>query len=593
MKTMLRRMLVRLLVLTGLKPRAARSVLDDLATARARLALALGASVVAPVLELAFISLLYTMVEPAQKEAALQLVRSIGLDTVVQRVGGEANYPILAGALSFGLLGAMVGAKYLFGYQHAYFLLLSFVTQSRRVIAAYLHASPACAMTLDRGRVANAAVTEASHYGRVVFALLDMVSNVVAAVLFIAAGVVMAPVLLFLVVLVGVLTVCLTRRGFLRQRAIGERRVDVQSGLTGSIWELLEAYRTIKVEAAEHRILRRFKRELREKQTWRVDKARAELEVKLGAEGIIYLSLLGMLLVATTVVQLDVALLLMFLVLMSRLQKYVGLIQQAWVQVQHALPSLAVMSDIVDMCQASASVPPQQASLEAPPATIRLTFDRVDFRYKDEQRVLEDVSLQVEPGERVLIQGPSGQGKSTLLYLACGLLRPTAGRVLVDGDPIDDELFYRLRPALTYVAPNTYLFRGSIRENLCLGTDHEEAVLLAALERARLGELVRRMPEGLDGDIGENGRDLSLGERQRVMLARLFLKRPKLILLDEATTNLDLENERMILADLFANVPPDTVILMVTHRAPVGVTFSKIFELDGGRLRPRTVAVSA
>ena len=91
---------------------------------------------------------------------------------------------------------------------------------------------------------------------------------------------------------------------------------------------------------------------------------------------------------------------------------------------------------------------------------------------------------------------------------------------------------------------------------------------------------MNRLPEGLDSDIGDDGCHLSLGERQRIMLARIFLKRPLLVLMDEATTNLDLENEAAILRDLWANVDRNAIVLMVTHRAPVGVEFSVTLDLD-------------
>jgi ABC-type transport system involved in cytochrome bd biosynthesis fused ATPase/permease subunit len=137
-----------------------------------------------------------------------------------------------------------------------------------------------------------------------------------------------------------------------------------------------------------------------------------------------------------------------------------------------------------------------------------------------------------------------------------------------------------MRSAVTYLAPNVYLFRGSIRENLCLDIDYPEPEIQRAIDLARLRSVVNRLPEGLDSDIGEDGCHLSLGERQRIMLARIFLKRPLLVLMDEATTNLDLENEAAVLRDLWANIDRNAIVLMVTHRAPVGVDFSVTLDVD-------------
>lgn len=170
--------------------------------------------------------------------------------------------------------------------------------------------------------------------------------------------------------------------------------------------------------------------------------------------------------------------------------------------------------------------------------------------------LLERVSLAIPSGAFVGLTGPSGVGKTTLLDLAAGLLSPDAGTVAVEAAG---------RERLAYVAQEAFLFDGSIRRNLAWGRpEATEAEMLWALDLVGAGCLLERL--GLDGRLGDRGARVSAGERQRLALARAVLRRPRLLILDEATNALDLTAERAILARL-DQLRPATTILMVSHRA--------------------------
>lgn len=586
----LRRAVIAALVRVGIDRRSAADVAADLGEQRGRLALALVASVVAPIAEIAFITVLYAVVEPGQRQSLLASFAKLGVPTA--SIPPHALGGVLIG-MAAALLTIAIVSKYTFGLTHAKFLLSTFVTQSRRVVQAYLYASPSRVVGLERATVASAAMTESSKYGRVVYSLLDALSNLLAAVVFLLTAIVLSPGLVLVAAVVAVFTILVTARGFRRQKETGRQSVEVQASLVGSVWEILNGYRTVKIEGGERQLLQRLVQDLRSKQSWRLVKARSELFIKLGSESTLYIALLGIVVLSTTVLRIEASLVLVFLVLMARLQKYLGALQQSWIEVQHSLPSLSTMAGIVEQCQRQALKPLTWQEAGPQPDAIQIEARDITFGYGDDPPVLKNVSLVVPPGERVLIQGGSGQGKSTLLYMLGGLLPPVTGSVLVNGERLTDERFYRLRPSVTYVAPNTYLFRGSIKDNLCLGTEFSDAAIQQAIASANLGALVARMPGGIDADIGENGALLSLGERQRVMLARIFLKRPLLILLDEATANLDLANESAILSDLFALIDARATVIMVAHRPPQGVTFTRTFDLRDGAFVRRAEGATA
>lgn len=576
------------LVAAGIDRLSASAITSDLGRHRLRLALVIAASLAAPVAEVAFIGLLYAMVDAAQLQRVAERLDGLGWTSAVTAVGGPLA---VAAAGAAACLIVAVAAKYVSGLEHARFLLSSFITQSRRIVEAYLFTPPDRGRTIDRAAIGSLAITEASQHGRVVYALLDTAANGAAVVLFIAAAIATSPWLLLMAAVVGATTLSVTGRGFRRQRAAGQQTVETNAALMGGLWEILNGYRTVKVEGGERQLLARLATDLRTKQTWRMEKARGELFIKLGTETTLYAALLGITVASVVALRVPASLVLVFLVLMGRLQKYLSAVQQAWIQVQYALPSLRAMSDAIEMCRAGTVDPPKApVSADGLPQRLDVVFDGVRFSYGAGSDIVRDLSMTIAAGERVLVQGPSGEGKSTLLYLAGGLVTPTSGRVLWNGEPVTAERFYALRRLVTYVAPNTYLFRGSIRDNLCLGIEFGDAEVASAVEQAKLRPLVERLPGGLDADIGENGINLSLGERQRVMLARIFLKRPLLVLLDEATANLDVDNERAILMDLFTHIDQQASVVMVTHRAPAGIEFTRAYELSAGRLRPRSLA---
>ena len=567
------------LVRVGFRPRSADDLVRDLSRSRWRLSVTVIASMLAPLAEIGFIFLLYALVEPAQRTALTERLAAVRIAAFQAAMSTEHGYVLITAGVAVVLLCATIAAKAVYGYLQAEFLFQSYITQSRRILAAYLAATPARAMTLDRARLANVAVIETGLYGKVVFSLLDALTNVVGAILFAAAATTMAPGLVALAVVIAAVTFIITHRGFALQKKLGVQRIQVQTSLLGRVWEILNGYRTIKIEAGERKLLDLLWRDLQRGQKWRLTKQNNEQSIKLGSEATLYLALLAMIVLATTVFGLAASLVLVFLVVLGRLQKYVTGLQQAWIQVQHSAPSVNAIADVLDVCETE-SRPAEFDTASARPPSVALKFDQVTFNYDAGAPVLRNVSLAFKPGDRVLIQGPSGKGKSTLLFLAAGLLRPTAGSVTINGENLDDAVFYRIRSVVTYLAPNVYLFRGSIRENLCLDIDYPEPEIQRAIDLARLRSVVTRLPEGLDSDIGEDGCHLSLGERQRIMLARIFLKRPLLVLMDEATTNLDLDNEAAVLRDLWANIDRNAIVLMVTHRAPVGVDFSVTLDVD-------------
>ncbi len=215
-----------------------------------------------------------------------------------------------------------------------------------------------------------------------------------------------------------------------------------------------------------------------------------------------------------------------------------------------------------------------------------LEFDHVHFTYQpDEREVLSEINFSVSPGSRIAIVGPSGSGKSTLVRLALRFWDPTHGTVRLDGHDIRKYALTDLRTLFGVVTQDTYLFNDTIRGNLLLARpEASDSEIQQVLEQAQLTDFMRQLPQGLQTWVGEHGLRLSGGERQRLAIARALLKNAPLLILDEATANLDPLTESALLEALDKLMRGRTT-LMITHRLTMLEQMDEILVLDHGKMR--------
>ena len=215
-----------------------------------------------------------------------------------------------------------------------------------------------------------------------------------------------------------------------------------------------------------------------------------------------------------------------------------------------------------------------------------VTADAVSFAY-DDAPVIDDVDFTVDGGSTTAIVGPTGAGKSTLVKLLLRLYDPDSGSIRIDGQDIADVSLDSLRQAVGYVSQDTYLFYGSVAENIRYGRfDATDAEVRAAAEAAQADAFIRALPDGYDTAIGERGVKLSGGQRQRLSLARAILRDPDLLILDEATASVDTATELAIQRSLAA-VTAERTSIVIAHRLSTVRDADEIIVLDQGRVRER------
>jgi ATP-binding cassette subfamily C protein CydC len=218
------------------------------------------------------------------------------------------------------------------------------------------------------------------------------------------------------------------------------------------------------------------------------------------------------------------------------------------------------------------------------PTGTTLRFEDIGFRWQtDRPAVFEGLTLEIPAGARVAVLGPSGSGKSTLAALALKVVSPDLGRVMLGGVDIAALNDKDLRSRISWLSQATHLFNDTIRNNLLLAKpDASDPDLWTALAAARIDELVRTLPDGLNTWVGESGRGFSGGQGRRLVLARALLSPAPLLILDEPCTGLDAENERAFLATLNEAAEGRSVML-IAHRLTGVERLDRIWRLSGGR----------
>ncbi|SDT35677.1 ATP-binding cassette, subfamily B/ATP-binding cassette, subfamily B, MsbA [Paenibacillaceae bacterium GAS479] len=221
---------------------------------------------------------------------------------------------------------------------------------------------------------------------------------------------------------------------------------------------------------------------------------------------------------------------------------------------------------------------------ELPKVRGRIDFQDVCFGYTSSSDVVKNINLSIQPGEKVALVGTSGHGKSSLIKLLSRFYDPTEGAVYLDGINLTRTSLKRLRESIGYVFQETYLYGGTVKENIQFGNENAvDGDIIAAAKAAKAHEFIMALPEGYDTTIGERGNKLSGGQRQRIAIARMILKNPAIVVLDEATSALDHENEAEVKKALDQLFKGRTMIA-VAHRISTIQDFDKVVVIENGRI---------
>ncbi len=370
------------------------------------------------------------------------------------------------------------------------------------------------------------------------------------------------------------------------QRA--QRRAQESVGAMGAALDrVLQAFRTVKASGAEERETAAVAAAARHAHDRGVSVAKWSSVTDVTMTMSIQLAFLAVLGVGGARVasgSLEISSLIAFLLYLFYLMGPIGGLVEGWTGLQSGLAAVRRIDEVESL--PSEPTDERGGLTQGDGGPLGVTFQDVTFGYGDERAPAHrGVTFDVPAGGMVALVGPSGAGKSTVFSLLERFYDHEAGTITVDGRDIRDWPLSELRGSLAYVEQDAPVLAGTLRENLLFAAPAaDESELTAAVARTRLDALVERLPEGLDTAVGHRGVTLSGGERQRVAIARALLRHPRLLLLDEVTSQLDAVNEQA-LRDVILELAERTTVLVIAHRLSTVRHADRIVVLEEGRVR--------
>lgn len=456
---------------------------------------------------------------------------------------------------------------------------------SVRLFKAVAYAEWQLLIAKKKSDITNVIITELLRVYSGVSFFLQMMSTALITLIQIALAVLIAPGLTCFV-LAGALILFMLLQKFSREsRRMGQNISDLNRDLLFDLTEHLNGIKEIKsygVEAAQvHNFIKT--RNMMKKNLTRFNRVqtRTNMIYKVGSAVFISLFLFS----AIEIFKLDAQAFIVVSVIASRIWPKLSSFQMGLQNINMVLPSFKAAKELENHCLAARENLPEDGPVKKIELKHGVEFRDVTFYYDSARagHAVKEASFVLPAGTTTALVGVSGAGKSTMVDLLIGLLTPKEGDILVDGRPLT-EILRPWRNSIGYVPQDALLFNASIRDNLLWASpDAPEEGLWEALRLASVDSFVSSLPDGLDTVVGDRGVRLSGGERQRVVLARALLRKPSVLILDEATSSLDSENEKRI-QQAVENLQGKMTIVVIAHRISTIRNADRILVLEQGRI---------
>ena len=480
-------------------------------------------------------------------------------------LGVTAGFEVVLGSF-VGLLALQAGLRRLSDHHNAR-IEANYTAHLRdSVYAALIRARWGVFTRLRGADLTRVLTTEADHAGFAAQQAVALAGLAGLALVHLSVALVLSPPLTALALGCGLVLALALRPLNRRAHEAGKAGHQCRSELTAAIAEHLAGFKMAKSHGRGGHHFERFRSATHGIVEHMVAARRTFSASRVFFELAGWTALMGFLYVAVKWVRLELAQLVLMVFVFTRLLPRIGNIQNTWQHIIHYQPAFEAVEKLRAELDAG-----REETAEAP-GTIELRdavrLDQVTFRHETagERAAVREVSLAIPARRMTALVGASGAGKSTLADLVLGLLSPTTGRVLLDGEPLVGARLAAWRNSIGYVPQEPFLFHDTIRANLLWAQpDATEAELRKVLRAAAAEDFVARLPQGLDSVVGDRGVRLSGGERQRLTLARALLRRPTLLLLDEATSALDHENERLV-QEAIAKLHGELTLVVIAHR---------------------------
>ena len=393
-------------------------------------------------------------------------------------------------------------------------------------------------------------------------------------ILFITA-LITSPFITLAAIILGVMSIVINVLNFNRMQSIGDAKVEIHEEMLYEVNQSIRCFEIIKFDNLKHVVLRKMNAIIQRDWSWRVEKRTTGERVNMLSDSFGLISLLIIVTIASTIISLSISALLILILLFSRLRAYTAEYQVHWINIkEHRAGTLQLLET---MERLAANNVGHQTSIN----TIeRIVLDNVSFSF-DQDLILNSLSTTISTGDRILLTGKSGDGKSTLLKIIAGYYLPDEGTVTINhasaSKPTTTNA--KLTDHIFYSSNELYIPNTTLKNFIDPESKMELSKIKQVLKEACLEEILDQN-NVLNEHIGDNAGNFSLGQRQRLLLARVYLQSPSLVILDEATSNLDGETEKQVLTNFMSHLSPSTILIISSHHSPPIIDFNKEYKLS-------------
>ena len=436
--------------------------------------------------------------------------------------------------------------------------------------------------TMKSSNFAHALTNEIERISNGTGRFLSLLSSIMILIVYIIFALKLAGIITGIIFIVGISILLVLRRMVNKSRSSGQEITTTTQDLYSSILQHLDGMKTIKSFGMQDENIRVFSNQTNKVAKNYLKSIQTYADVKLLFDVGTVIVLAIMVIILLEVIKLPTASLFLLIYLFIMMIPQFSIIQNSYQYFITMLPAYNNVIMLKEQCLENTEVKALGERVELNNA---VELKNVWFSYQsDEYFSMKDLNLKIYAGKTTAIVGLSGAGKSTVADLVMGLIQPNEGEITVDDIPINKNFPGYWKDQIGYVAQETFLFNETIRLNLLLAQPKaNEKDIIDALKLASANEFVSKLPEGLDTVIGDRGVKFSGGERQRLALARALLRKPSLLILDEATSNLDSKNEKKILKAI-DDLHGEITILIIAHRLSTIENADYIYLIDEGQI---------
>jgi ABC-type bacteriocin/lantibiotic exporter with double-glycine peptidase domain len=440
------------------------------------------------------------------------------------------------------------------------------VGDSQQLITGYLATSTQQARLVSKERITSSILHDCGSREQYCRILISLGAAGVGLLLYGMGAIALSWQIVSVVCVIYILPFVITRKIYALVEKLSQKQIKLREKVIHRVREVGDSIERVRADGLETHIGSYTLETVVRQKRKNLDMVRAKAKFATVFDGFGQLQLLIVVFASSAMLGQPVGTLLVLIIVFAKLQGFFG-------KITGGLQSINIASTKVERYESLMSLvgTPELDSSVAETAGVldRIELRDVSFSYQSSKPILENFSLEVKSGDRVLLSGQSGIGKSTLLEILGGLLKPNFGTVLFNNEGCTNQVFRKYRHQICFVTPHVYIFDNTIRYNLSPGREIEEDKLWSALSNVELDDFVNSQSMLLDTKVGPNGSLLSTGQRQRLVLARAFLQQPTIFILDEFTANLDKNTEDRIMHMINQLAGESTITIMAAHKVPV------------------------